>query len=236
MLIHGQTYRDLLLSDARTISLTVVDPNGKPIPDVHIDHTGDMRQAFATDAEGKCQLQTRAPALVLRKPGYSDYFIRTAAAGNIRIALKEAEGPQTPPACLANSSCVSIAGWDAEFCFPRVAGMKPKPQGRDIDYGSRAYTVKTLEGSRSIGHGSGPMWTFGTPLDADVWRSVEYEGTTYPDGKLFIVDARGRNAEGKRWRYLGKFGESASYRDADELVARTLDDVLDGMCVRNSSR
>ena len=236
MLIHGQTYRDLLLSDARTIRLTVVDPNGKPIPDVHIDHTGNMRQAFVTEADGRCQLQTKAPALVLRKPGYSDYLVRTATAGTIRIALKQAERLRTPPACSANGSYVSIAGWRAEFCFPLIPGMKLNPQGRDVDHGIRVYTVETPEGPRSIQHGSGPMWSFGTPTDTDVWGSVEYEGAMYPYGKVFIVDARGRNAEGKRWRYLGKFGESASYRDADAVVARMLNGVLDGMCVRNSSR
>ena len=44
--------------------------------------------------------------------------------------------------------------------------------------------------------------------------------------------ARSHRADGKRWRYLGRFGEPASHSDADEGAAQILDKVRDGMCVR----
>ena len=33
------------------------------------------------------------------------------------------------------------------------------------------------------------------PSDVDVWQSVEYNETTFEDGKISIVDARGRLPE-----------------------------------------
>jgi hypothetical protein len=40
-------------------------------------------------------------------------------------------------------------------------------------------------------HGSGPLWSFGEPLDTDVWRSSNYQETTYKIGVYTIIDARG---------------------------------------------
>lgn len=115
--------------------------------------------------------------------------------------------------------------------FPRVAGVKASRQGRDIDYTSRAYFVKTKAGPQSILHGQGSTWTLGAPADRIVWSSVEYEETLYDRKGTFFLDARGKFPNGLRWRYLGTIGESATYDNANEASARVLDQVLDGACV-----
>ena len=106
----------------------------------------------------------------------------------------------------------------------------------DIDSGERVYTVETPEGPKPVAHDAGAMATFGIPADKAVWKSVEYEGATYKNGEEVFVDARGRTADGKRWRYVGKFAESASYRDADDITAPVLDRVLDAICILASAR
>jgi hypothetical protein len=85
-------------------------------------------------------------------------------------------------------------------------------------------------------HGSGPLWSFGTPSDLDVWRSVSYEEATFDSGRLTIIDARGQFPNGDRWRHLGMFGESASYSDVDEVTAKILDQFLDGACLKAAAR
>jgi hypothetical protein len=75
------------------------------------------------------------------------------------------------------------------------------------------------------------MWSFGIPSALEAWQSVEYDEATYTNGNIAIIDARGQAANGKRWRYPGKFGESADYSDVDEPTARILDRVLDGACL-----
>ncbi len=230
-LLHGQ-YRELLLLEARTIEGLVVDPQGKPVSGVRVDHYENRSQAVVTDSDGRFQLQTEVPAVVLRKAGYRSQFIRTSAAEQARIVLEPAESPGRPKFCSADSRCESIVGWEAEFCFPKVAGVEASRQGRDIDYGIRFYSIKSRNGRVGITHGSGPLWSLGIPVNTDVWKSVEYAEVTYAQDGMVILDASGRTADGKRWRYLGRLGESASYSDAREDAARILDRVLDGMCVR----
>ena len=230
-LLCGQ-YRELLRSEAITLTGIVVDPDGKPIPGVRIDHHGNLTQTILTSADGTFELQTKAPALVLRKEGYRSYFVRTSATMQAKIVLDRDQSAGTPRLCPPNPHCGSIEGWGARFCFPRISGVQLSPQGHDIDYGIRNYIVKAENGPVAIMHGSGPTWSFGTPVDPDVWKSIQYNEVTYVIDKLVILDARGRTSNGTRWRYLGKFGESASYSGADEDAARLLDRVLDGMCIR----
>jgi hypothetical protein len=109
--------------------------------------------------------------------------------------------------------------------------VKATRQARDIDYGARNYYIETDQGPRGIRHGSGPMWSFGIPLDSDVWRTENYEEVRYDLHGVTIIDARGKLANGNRWRYLGMAGESASYSDVDEATAKILDRFLDGACV-----
>jgi hypothetical protein len=100
----------------------------------------------------------------------------------------------------------------------------------------RNYYVETNQGRKGIAHGNGAFWSLGTPSDLDVWRSVKYEDVAYDGGGFPIIDARGQLSNGKRWRSLGKVGESASYSDMDEATAKILDQFLDDACLKYPPR
>jgi hypothetical protein len=231
MYVLGQAHHDLLLPKEWTLTGVVVDANDKPISGVSMDHSG-MRQSIVTDAAGKFSLRTRAPSLVMRKPGYRSRFLRKGrTGGEVRVTLS----PETPMAlkpCSATAKCETITGYQALFCFPMISAVDPSPQSQNNGFGARAYAVETRKGRVEISHGSGGGYSFGIPLDEDVWKSVEYSETAYTWGRLLILDARGTTLKKKHWRYIGRLGESASYTDADEEPASLLDRFLDGMCGR----
>lgn len=231
--LHAQTRNSLLLPESRRVTGVVIDSAGMPVANAHLDHTGDLRRAHTTDSEGRFELDTRAPAIVIRKGGFRSELLPNRDATEVRITLQEQKVSRFST-CSSRGQYQGIEGWGASFEFPKVQNVKASQQGRDIDYGMRFYYLKTKQGAKGIGHGSGPMWSIGIPLDEDIWRSVAYEEVTYDDEGKKIIDARGKLANGSRWRYLGKFGESASYSDADESAAKILDQVLDGACLKPS--
>lgn len=230
----AQAYRDLLLPESRSVTGTVIDPDGKPLVDARIEHSGNLRETTKTDAAGKFSLQTRAPAVVIRKAGFRSQWMRTVDDSEIPVTLQPADSAQQIRACPRSEPCESFNGWGPQFCFPRVAGVTAGRQGQDIDYVTRGYVID--KSKAGITHGSGPLWSFGLPSDSDVWQSVEYQEKVFGIDPLITIDARGRTANGKRWRNLGKFGESAYYRDLSEADAQLLDRVLDGVCIRSTPR
>jgi hypothetical protein len=236
-LTHAQTFRDLLLPESQHLAGVVVDQEGNPVADARIDHSNDLPYAHQTDSEGRFALVTRAPIIVVRKAGFRSELVRTQAQAELRITLQKPNERRTFPVCSKIGKFEGIEGWGASFQFPRVSGVKTSQQVRDIDYGARSYYVHTKDGAKGISHGSGPNWSYGMPSDLDVWRSTTYEETTFDLGRsTIIMDARGQLPTGKRWRYLGKFGESASYSDVDEATAKMLDQVMDGACMKSASR
>lgn len=239
----GQTTQSLLLPEAVHITGTVVDQEGKPIVAARIEHhSSDLRTLRETDAlrrtdpEGRFAFDTHAPSVVVRKAGFRSVFLQTSNAKGVRIIL-QASPSRLFPICRSTSKFDSIQkGWGASFWFPKLPGVNASGQLQDIDYGQRNYFVKTKDGPKGIRHGSGALWSYGFPSDFDVWQSAEYEETAFEDGRILIVDARGRFPNGNRWRYLGKFGESADYSNVDEATAKILDQVLDGACVKSKNR
>jgi hypothetical protein len=232
MFMQAQTIQDLLLPEARRFAGVVVDPDGKPVAGAQIDHS-NHRQAHETDAEGKFTLDTRAPSVVMRKAGFRSELVRTQGSKSVQVILRKLEA--IFPICSDSGRYEGIeGGWGGSFRFSRLSGVIASPQIEDADYGARRYHVDT-EGLKGILHGSGPLWSFGTPSDLNVWRSVEYEEAVFDAEGVTIIDARGKLRDGNRWRYLGKFGESASYSDVDEATATILDQFLDGACLKKSA-
>ena len=227
---QGQPDRELMLPEVRHVMGVVLDQDGKPVADAHIRHTDDRRQAHETDADGRFILDTRAPIVVIRKAGYRSEVVRTREASEVEIRLQK----YNPifRICTNGGQYEGLEGWGASFQFVKVPGITASRQGRDIDYGMRSYYVNTKQGTKGIRHGSGPLWSFGEPLDSDVWRSSNYEETVFEIGVYTIIDARGQFLDGTRWRNLGKFGESASYGKMDEETAKILDRFLDGACLK----
>jgi hypothetical protein len=227
---QGQPYRDLLLPEVRHIVGVVLDQNGKPVAGAHIRHTDDRRQAYETDADGRFVLDTKAPAVVIRKAGYRSEVVRTREASDVKIRLQKYDS--IFPICMNGRQYEGLEGWGASFQFAKMPGITASKQGRDVDYGVKSYHVNTKRKPKGVTHGSGPNWSYGEPLDSDVWRSSKYEETSVKLGAYTIIDARGQSVDGTRWRNLATFGESAFYENVDEETARILDRFLDGACLK----
>lgn len=228
----------LMLPEAQHVSGVVSDSAGRPINGASIQHLGRMINDGVTDSSGHFELSTRVPAFVIRKIGYESAFVRTESAHSIQIMLKQT-GAKIP-ACSSTSVCTTV-GWGTVFCLANVDGVKVSDQINDIDYGNRIYSVKSEHGHQAMSHGGGPMWGFGRPFDEDVWSSTEYSEKTYRyDSDFidtnFVTDAKGKTKAAKYWRFVGRFGESATYHDVDEESALMFDRVLDGICVAEQKR
>ncbi|HUI56491.1 MAG TPA: carboxypeptidase regulatory-like domain-containing protein [Bryobacteraceae bacterium] len=186
---------------ARTISGVVLDSSGKPIEGARIEHTGTKR-AYATGMDGRFELVTEAPAVVVRKVGFQSYFLRTDGATGVRITLEPAH-----PA--AGCTLDSLPGHTVNF-------------SHDVDYDSSLTIVQTKNGPAALLCGNGALWSGGIPSDSLVWQSVNYSESVNADYGG-VVDARGRTRDGKYWRYRGILGSSCSYEKVDLPTATALD-------------
>ena len=222
---------DLLLPQPRHITGVVVASDGKPVAEARIDHSNYNGQSHQTDSNGRFELDTRAPILVVRKAGFRGEVLRTQDATEVRVVLQRLSPDLRFPPCSKTEEYVGIVGRGVSFRFRKIQGITASTQGHDADYDARNYYVEAVPGHAGIMHGSGPTWSFGMPLENDVWRSVKYEEKTYDFAGLTIIDARGQLPNGNLWRFLGKLGESASYSDMDEATAKILDKFLDGACL-----
>ena len=217
---------------AQTLTGTVVDVDGKPVEGVRIDHTTMRFGDTVSDREGHFSIAAQSPSVVLRKPGYQSQWVRRTPATNQRIILKS-EPRRDFRTCGSLRDYEGIVNGRPGLYFLMADGVSAVGGGNDIDYTSRFYVAR---GSRKgIVHGHGPTWSLGIPISSDVWEAAEYSETSYgvpgfDNDNVVIVDARGKTASGKGWRYLGMVGESASYHDLDEPTARILDRAIDGAC------
>ena len=223
----------LLLPSEIHLSGIVTTSDGKPIPGARIDHSGT---AATTDSEGKFDLHTRAPAVVFRADGYQSKHFRLDADAALTVAL-------TGPApefrrCGACTECTTLGSLASALCLPAVKGVRAGPPDYDIDYDKQLLSIKSRGGKLvAIQHSVGSMWSFGLPPDEDVWAAREYHEADYHDEQgRPIVDARGKNFDGNCWRILGKFGETASYRNVAAEDIPLLDQVLDGASLRIASK
>jgi hypothetical protein len=197
------------------VSGVVTDQSGNPIQAARVDHIGapvinapgvpssEPSGAQATDAAGRFQITTEAPAIVVRKPGYESERLLIRGDEAFSIVLR----PIRPAVCKVNPP-------------PRWQ----KKQANDIDYSGTWFVVKTTEGKKGIISGRGPSYSWGAPSDRDIWTSVDYYEIMYPDG---IIDARGHTSDGKYWRSKTVFGAAAQYYGVDATVAQQLDCVMD---------
>jgi hypothetical protein len=75
--IQAETFQDLLLPQVRHITGVVIDAGGEPVSHARIDHTNDRRQEHQTDSQGRFEVDTRAPILVVRQAGFRSELVRT---------------------------------------------------------------------------------------------------------------------------------------------------------------
>jgi len=77
----------------------VLDPTGEPVAEAHIDHTNDWRQVHTTDSEGRFDLDTNAPAVVIREAGFQSQFLCTQDAAEVRVTLQKLPEGRSFPNC-----------------------------------------------------------------------------------------------------------------------------------------
>ena len=222
-------------AEAVRLTLIVVDPDGNPIPGAWVDYTGDHPQRLPeTNTEGRYSFTTQSPAIVVRKAGYWSERLLTGSMpdGETRVVLKKLPAERIMPLCRdlpKNQETIGISGWESVFRFRKVRGIMPSRQGRDVDFGIRTYRRPGAK-DQAVIHGSGPMWSLGSPNPRNLEPSVAFEEASFKLAGRLIIDARGRLAGGTRWRTLAKFGETASYEKANSEDATLFDRFLDGAC------
>jgi len=218
--------RTILLPQPQTVSGRVLDESGQPIAGAHLDHSDvkEQEQLF-TDELGRFHVETRASAVVVRKHGFDGQLIRIGNTTPLRIVLQRAT---TLPVC--KSACVGLKNGHGSFCFPPVPGVRTSEQGQMGDSVMREFMVPTGDGPHEVLFGTGPTWSLGIPFTGDVWESVEYSEKDYVSGDSDVIDARGKTSDGKLWRFVGTFGESASYYQVAPRDAALPDKFLDGVC------
>jgi hypothetical protein len=218
----------LLLQAPQTVSGVVLDDSGHPVAGAHIDHSDvPAREQLFSDDRGRIQLRTRAPALIVRKLGYDGQLLRPGNAESIRVILHRAT--RRLPNCAAH--CRTLETSAGAFCLPPVADVQAGDQGRYEDTFVRAFTLPHGSSTAEMLHGAGPHWSLGIPYTGDVWESSDYAEHTFAASGSDIIDARGIAPGGKRWHYLGRYGESVSYYEADAVTAAVFDRILDGVCL-----
>jgi hypothetical protein len=200
----------------------VTDSSGKPVEGAWIDHTGNgkyPRWEYSTTPEGRFDLWTGAPAVVIRKAGYD----------SVRLMIKDQKDPEDVRVVLRPVSAAPA---------PKASGEPCKVESHDlndVDFTATSIGARDKNGKRwAILCGQGFNWSYGVPNNANVWQSVEYSEAMTGVPKLGVVDARGKTPDGKYWRDRGMLGRSCSYWRADESAVALLDTIMDGRCTDQS--
>jgi hypothetical protein len=217
----------------------ISDAAGHPLAEAYVD-AGDLKTVLGLKAspEGRFQLRTRSPFIVVRKPGFVSQRIALPTEGALKVTLKPVGGAL--PACPKKGKLLSVNSachifFPASDDFEAGKMTREESSGRlHVDDEVRDYVIAAPSGPVTIRHGNGQMWSLGVP-DADlVWTSTRYEEKLYAVGSdLWVLDARGQLKNGTAFRYLGMVGESAGYRDVKSDAAPQLDSVLDSACIKN---
>lgn len=231
-LVHTQTGSTSPLPSPIRLSGIVTDAAGQPLSQVSINHALLSLASSKTDALGRFEIETRAPAIVFRKAGFQGKYLRIANdfKNPLTIVLSGPAPPMKP--CTASSRCAGLRFFGSAFCLPRIHGVHISKQVNDVDYGCRGFWVPRQGTKVGVQHGSGPMWGDGLPQNETVWSATEYKETDYVDSKGFLItDARGKTTDGKYWRTLGHAFETVEYAGLPAQDAAALDPVIDGACV-----
>lgn len=234
---QGPSRQNLLLPKPLHVSGSVMDQDGKPVVEAVIGNAdAASTQLMQTDAAGNFAFDSKAPFFVIRKAGFRSERVSTQGAENLKVNLQPLNGPTPIQVCTDDTPREGLDIFLAAFQFAKTNTIVATKPNMDVDYLSRGYYLKGARKSGAIYHGGGPMWGGGEPMDDDVWQSVQFEEVVYKTAKSDITDAKGQFPDGKRWRHLGWFGESASYEGVDPETAKIFDRFLDSVCLKSMKR
>lgn len=219
----------LCWAQVREISGVVLDAQGRPIPSVLIWNAGSQDQS--TRADGTFRIRTEASAVVFRHQNFASVFRRTDGLKDAQIRMLPLS-PKAFPVCRGHHFDETTNALRFSFNIPDTPGVSRLAPASDIDYTTRSYLLNANRSAFML-HGRGYAWSTGFPLDSVVWASVEYDESVFEIGAIRIVDARGRTADGKRWRFLGRFTETISYGPLPPQEAAIFDRAIDGVCAGN---
>jgi len=93
------------------------------------------------------RFDSKAPSLMVRKAGFRSVLLPTRGAAGVRITLQTLTSKPFLH-CTDTKGLVSIGGGGESFWFPKTEGVEVSPEGHDVDYVMRVYSVKTDKGPR----------------------------------------------------------------------------------------
>ena len=230
-----------------SMSGVILDSSGHAVADVEIYEGKAARSGVAQwgkarwkivrgDHKGRFSIRTDAPFIVFRKPGFESQRVQCINRPEKTVIALVAASHRLP-VCSANSACADLPR--GAFCFPKVAGIRVGNSYSTGDSTARDFSLLRNKDATLTHDCCGWVTTDGLPALSYVWQSVLYKETVYEVSGLVILDAKGTSTSGEMWHFFGRDGEYAGYNDYSRLdpkEAALLDQVLDGVCVRNRAR
>jgi len=201
---------------------TVTDDAGIPIEGVRVT---TFLEETITDDEGCFLLEEPAALVRFSRNGYDPLTVLTEKT-DVRIILKENEQAQwkTPACGSVKARHLFDAGGPLAFIVPKRTKIR---RVHDIDYVE--VSIKCEDSILSIG--SGPHWSPGFPSPMLLERSkTVVERDIVGPWEFPVAEYRGELDNGTKWRFIGMFGQTASYRDVPPAVAECFDSVMDTLC------
>lgn len=207
----------------------VVDQSGNPVAGALLYYVADEGAPPKTDAQGRFDVVSAAPVILVQKEGYKHAYARVSPAAENEIRMAAAGDRPKLPVCANLDESIGLHYGLSGLRFKRIKGVKATRQKLDTDYWARSYYVSGRKTDGAVWHGSGPLWG-GSPSEELIWKSVELEEKAYDAGGIVVTDTRGLLPNGTRWRVIAGLCESASYEHLDASIAALFDRLLDGAC------
>jgi hypothetical protein len=203
----------------------VVDAAGRPLAGAIIWSWWDDHAVSGDDGTFVMPSKGRARVLL---DGYAPKIVPVAAGAEPIVLRAASERRRNLPRCPAGERARGLGA----LHIPTPAGLHVAGAGHD-DYVSETWSRHGAE----LRHAQGPTLTEGLPLDAVLSDLTDIDDRDVrlvldaDDRNGFpISDVRGRFANGRRYRYVGMFGELFEYSGLTQADAAFFDRMLDAMC------
>jgi hypothetical protein len=213
------------------VRLEVRDEAGQPIAEAYAYAETLPRSFASSDRDGRVKFSTKRSAIVIRKEGYESVFLKVGEGGDVPVRMKRIGDLPEVRNCGKSEKHIGKLADPYFFSFPQLEEIVASKSRSDTDYVYRSYRIRKRKPLAQIVHGKGYAYSLGFPSEMDVNESVTYFERQFQLGPQRLMDARGVDVRGRRWRYVGWLGEAAAYHGVDGEAAAVLDRVLDGVCV-----